>query len=318
MPMQVHTVASMVTSLPSDSAFFIELEGHKFPMRLRRGHADAKTIVFLFHGAIDRGRRSVPAFVPFLPGIGKHAHQISISDPTLMMPDAEFSMGWYAGHQDFPVQRLLTTIFKKIQRTFKAEKVIFFGTSVGGFASLYYSWHLPGSICVCGCPQTNIENYYPKHVGNYLSTCWPAHLKKPGTLGDFTSNLCDLYSEKFPNRVIYLQSAGDIHHSQNHMVPFLTACTLSSGRKRLILKSDFWGKLGHSSSIPVPECERWIRAAMSSPSVETDDILMTWHTMSHQAGQPLKRETKAVDGGPSATFDPALIEMNKAVNSWLL
>ena len=53
------------------------------PVHFRRGTSDQ--LVAIFHGAIVFARRSVPVFTPFIDAI-YDAHQISISDPTMLDP----------------------------------------------------------------------------------------------------------------------------------------------------------------------------------------------------------------------------------------
>lgn len=280
---------------PSDgkSPQEVSLGGVPVPMRFRYS-GKCKSLLVSFHGAVDRNTRTPPVFSPILPGLGESVAQLSVSDPS-MMREGAFSMAWYAGHEGFRSQDILAEFFQTMAEVGAFERVVFFGSSGGGFASLYYSSLLPGSIAVSGVPQTNMHRYYAGHIKRYREGCWPSVPSDEALAKEICTNLCEWYSEPRQNTVIYLQSAGDHFHTRTQFIPFMTAI---AGVKdsRFIANSGFWGRPGHSGAI-TPECYLpWIRAAFLSPSIEVDDLLMTHHNLTETAVQSL--EPKPGPAGP--------------------
>ena len=94
--------------------------------------------------------------------------QLSISDPLMMLP-GDHTLAWYLGGENFPLQDLLEELFSKVVKIGGFKRVVFFGSSGGGFAALYYASVLPGSVAVPVHPQTSIQNYYSSHIEHYLN-----------------------------------------------------------------------------------------------------------------------------------------------------
>ncbi len=130
-------------------------------------------------------------------------------------------------------------------------------------------------------PQTNINKYRTGHITKYRKACWPELDDNERLSEKIVTDVSVLYREAMNNTVIYLQSSGDPFHFSNHMIPFLQGIQsgISETRKRFILNCDFWGNLGHDSSIPQKIYMPWMMAALTSPSDNVDDILRTRHTL---------------------------------------
>ena len=242
-----------------------------------RWNNKCKYLLISFHGAVNRQTRTPPIFPPFLPKMGDAVAQLCLSDP-LMLDEGKYSMTWYAGSENFPAQILLSDFFNAVTEFGKFERVVFFGSSAGGFASLFYSSALFGSVAVVGCPQTNMYTYYPGHLKRYLEGCWPSLKNVEGLSKNICMDLCEHYSIKKPNTVIYLQSAGDHFHTRTQLAPFLAAVSRAPGA-RFIIRSDFWGRLGHGASVPIAALQPWVRAALISSSIEVDDLLQSYHNL---------------------------------------
>lgn len=282
----------------------VSLGGVPVPMKLRYSK-ECKNLLVSFHGAVDRNTRTPPVFSPLLPGLGDSVAQLSVSDPS-MMREGAFSMAWYSGHEGFRAQDILADFFRAIARSGRFERVVFFGSSGGGFASLYFSSLLPESIAVVGVPQTNMRRYYSVHIKKYREGCWPSLASDDALAREICTDLCKWYSAPRPNTVIYLQSAGDHFHTQTQFIPFMTAISEVKD-SRFIAYSGFWGKLGHSGAI-TSECYLpWIRAAFLSPSIEVDDLLVTHRNLTEPPSQPL--EPKPDSGGRQNAPDASDIRL---------
>lgn len=276
------------------------LGGVSVPMRFRYSRK-SKNLLVSFHGAVDRNTRKPPVFSPILPGLGDSVAQLSVSDPS-MMREGAFSMAWYSGYEGFRAQDILADFFHSIAQFGEFERVVFFGSSGGGFASLYFSSLLSGSIAVAGVPQTNMHRYYSGHIKRYREGCWPSVPSDEALAEEICTNLCKWYSEPRQNTVIYLQSAGDHFHTRTQFIPFMTAIA-SVKDSRFIAHSGFWGKLGHSGAV-TPECYLpWVRAAFLSPSIEVDDLLVTHGSLTETSVQPLgpKPDPERQQNGPNVS-----------------
>lgn len=259
-------------------ALVMSINGIDFHMNFQPADLDtADTLVFGFHGAVDRANRSLPVFLPFLPGVGGHVHQIAVADPSLRT-DSDISMSWYAGDSEFEAQKLLPEIFISISRALNVKRTIYFGTSGGGFAALFYSKQHSGSLALVGNPQTNICKFYERHVSNYLKHCWKG-VASPEGLGDrLVTDLAAIYSgNSIDNHVLYLQNSTDDYHLFGHMAPFLSSIESGISKKRIATDCSYPGRVGHN---PVWEViESWFKAAIISPDWMAETILRTHHSM---------------------------------------
>lgn len=236
------------------------------PSRSKR----ARALVILFHGAVARSNGAeIPSFLNARRPVIDFAHQISIADPGVES-DNKVGIGWFAGSEYNPSQRLLPEFFKHVQEALQVERVIFVGSSAGGFGALFYSWNMPGSIACVSVPQTSAWDYYESTIRRYLDDCWPKGL---GQYADPPMlDVRDLYSRSVPNTVIYVQSSLDDRHLHQQMVPFLSAIN-PEDRHKIALKVSYWGRTGHSGAVPPGELDGWIRAAISAAEPFADSII---------------------------------------------
>jgi hypothetical protein len=261
---------SALLNSEGEQFFTFKLLGGEVPMKIRR-MPNSKELLVIFHGSIDRKSTKLPIFAGFFPRL--NVTQLSVDDPSLSTGESN-SAAWYAGHDGFESQKILPEIFKEIIERGGYKRVVFIGSSVGGFASLFYSSLIAGSVAITNLPQTNINLYNAGHQTRYRESCWPSLSTNDELAQKICSNLCDWYSTPKPNTVIYIQSAGDHFHTRTQLAPFL-ASIAKVKESKFIINSDFWGKLGHSFSVTSSTLLMWLQAAFISPSTEVDDLLMT-------------------------------------------
>lgn len=276
------------------------------PVRLKKAEIESKTLIVIFHGAVDRQSREVPAFVGFSPSLSG-AHQLAISDPTMLV-EGDFSLSWYAGDQGFAAQDLLKRFFQDVTEVFGVERMVYFGTSGGGFAALYYSWHHPGSIAVAGNPQTRITDYYGGHISRYLSACWPKHERLEDCI---ETDIRALYAKSFPNFVIYVQSATDPFHLIKHLSTFLGQVGFRKDLP-LVVNVDYFGKMGHSPTFDayIP----WLQAVMTVPEVTLENVVKARHAAIGMDPAPTPNKTVASPKG----FDARSIQTAEMIRDWQL
>jgi hypothetical protein len=294
--------------------FDIEVQGGRIPVKFNHAGPQARAVIFSFHGAIDRKTRPIPSYPSSLPHFDGLAHQICVSDPSMLIGNS-FNMSWYAGHAGFETQNLLKQIFAQIIDTLDTEKVIFMGGSGGGFAALYFSWHFPDSVCIATCPQTSIARYYKGHSNQYLAECWPDVPNIKALSSVICTDLGSLYSQNVPNTVIYLQSAGDYFHFKNHLVPFLNEIDLNAKNGRFILNNGFWGKLSHGGSVPPHAFRPWLQTIVLAPDLKTDTLLQTHYELKAASSSTV---TATRPKASAAKFEAAKIERATLIRNWQL
>lgn len=250
--------------------------GGDLPLPLRVSASDgARTLLVLFHGAINRQKRTIPAFLDFRKGLGSSVHQMSISDPVLGLSN-DLTNAWFSGCSHTPLQRLLPGFFDQMRRSLMLDRIVFMGSSSGGFAALFNSWHVAESVAVVTVPQTNIWNYSHMKRNIYLTSAWPGGLHShphPPNL-----DLRDLYSQPSSNSIVFIQSMLDQVHLHRQMLPFLASLP-EAFTSRIVLKCSYWGRPGHSDVVPRREWDGWLRAVLDSPSISADDIATTYLTL---------------------------------------
>ena len=196
------------------------------------------TTLVLFHAAIYRRKvKNYPLFSGQRITRNLNANLIFVSDPSLSLG---LELGWFAGSRTQWLQADLPGILRHISYGFGwHQRMIFFGASGGGFASLYYSWHFPDSTAIAVNPQTNIAEYTSKPVEDYAQAAWnvPSIESAP-----ITYDLRTLYSRGFPNRVIFLQNAFDGLHRDRHLAPWLRSTPNADNNMWLLMGR--WGR-GH-------------------------------------------------------------------------
>lgn len=252
----------------------------------------AKTLVVIFHGAYERSRYEMPNFLDRVD-LGVSAHRLSVADPSLEMHD-RLALGWFAGDEELPLQTLLPSYLRELAAELSIERVLFMGSSGGGYAALFYSWHFEDSVAVVKIPQTRILKYRHAAYDRYLKACWPNGVESYGEKAPVL-DLLDLYSKGMNNQVVFIQNAFDYHHLYEHMTPFVASLPEES-RDRLLVKTSYWGKQGHSNSVPLLEWDTWGRAAAMAPTNTAIDIADAYLRLNLEKG-PKLGEFKKGSGG---------------------
>lgn len=215
------------------------------PIDLLVSPASSRTTICFFHGAIE------PHFtLPVLSGLGisggVEANRIFISDPSLVLDD-ELMLSWYAGNKRQPrLQSDIVTILKKVTTSLGSERVVFFGGSGGGFASLYFAHQFENSLALVFNPQTSIEKYSEHAVHDFVDRAFDVSAGDQDPLRDIpgtvTHDLCDLYRASTRAQVAYIQNLKDRDHVESHLVPFLKSIHSDT---EILLLGKHW-RDGHS------------------------------------------------------------------------
>lgn len=202
------------------------------------------TLIVSFSPAVTSEKVTRPYFVG--AGIFRtlNAHKLYLSDPSLELDD-ELKLGWFAGSgEQRNLQHDLASIIANVIAELKAKHVILVGTSGGGFASLYYSLSIPGSLAFVVNPQTDLLKYHKQHVSKYAKYAWGMGFDKAVEVlpKRAVTSVVDQYSRGPGHAVLWLQSITDLHHIEHHMRPLLESVKAPTDIR--VLLGEGWGP-GH-------------------------------------------------------------------------
>ncbi|MCC9193845.1 hypothetical protein LOC59_09340 [Arthrobacter sp. zg-Y916] len=229
------TLSRFLESATLANGYHIIADGET-PLVVLNNYRGYETTVVFFHAAIE------PLYtLPVITGLGISAdapvNRVFISDPSLAL-DETLNLAWFAGSTGQRLQGIIEDVVAKVSNSHGSSRLVFFGASGGGFASLYYSAQFPGSIAVVANPQTDIRRYHPDAVEKFFATCFPVHV--PHSL---TTDVTELYSAIVPNTVLYMQNRSDDSHIREHFGPFMER--LHPANDVRVLQGD-WG-VGHAA-----------------------------------------------------------------------
>ena len=200
---------------------------------------------------------------PFFAGLGVTSSVTTSifvpSDPALIL-DASLSLAWHFGCDGIRLQAITVSIVKKLQTILHAPRVVAWGGSGGGFASIRVAKDIPNSIALAWNPQTDIGKYIQDPVNRYRRIAFPTIVADgafPSDSEQFPTLCTEEFHDGYKGCVLYLQESTD-WHANVHLKPFLASfckralsdITNSSDfsgivNDHLYLHLDHWGN-GHA------------------------------------------------------------------------
>lgn len=222
-------------------------------------------LVVSLHGALDRNKYTLPRFERMRTILANDVSSMYFSDPALSR-EKHIQLGWYTGWEGFDAQQIIADWSITAAKTVGATRILFAGSSGGGFASLQVSALVRGSVSLSFNPQTSIQGYltrgeakgidaqrkYVEVVRPDLATAniWKMDYSKPWDLpaGDRMSAL-RRYSEPLGNYVYTVQNINDFHY-KDHYYPLLGACARGGNLGRLRVDEYEGGHLHDSPPHP--------------------------------------------------------------------
>lgn len=212
-PVVYGSISDLIADLtPEMTTADIRIEGG-VSLLLRWENRGYSTTVVSFGAALgSKGAKNVPVFSGKRLFSGLKTNVLYVSDPSVEY-EKSLTLGWYLGCAERPecVQEL-DAVFQAFA---KFQRLIFFGVSGGGFASLLYSAKVPDSLAVASNPQTDIDRYF--YASKYRNLAWGNENV------DVLSEVISVYSQRTENHVLYLQNVNDLTHMSNHLSHFISA-----------------------------------------------------------------------------------------------
>lgn len=185
--------------------------------QVTRNRADVLLVVF--HGALQ-----LNAALPIFPGAnvarGLGVARLAFTDPSLYL-SPQLPLAWHAGnmHQS-DLQQVYTRIINKVKRSIGAKRVILFGSSGGGFASLVQAAAIPGATALIANAQTDALLYHQDHVQTYIDLAWEGDRNAFVAAGSHSAIEKIREAKRVP-RVLYMQNSTDAFHIKGHLNPFV-------------------------------------------------------------------------------------------------
>src|SRR5690625_1345903 len=236
---------------------------------------DAATLVALFvnqrsdtlivrcHGALPRKATVLPRFERLRTFLNTPYSSLYFGDPTLHLSE-QVSLAWYTGWKELDLYPILARWVTSAAAASGASRIVFLGSSGGGFASLQISALIPGSMAIPLNPQTAIWKYQPSgnlaYARNYIKHIMP-HLTPVGgvreimpdvdwsePLGDRASAI-SRYDQPVENYVFYAQNLNDVAHREDHYLLFRKKTETGPNRER-IRYFTYEGQHTHTSPKP--------------------------------------------------------------------
>lgn len=227
-PMTSQTYKSPIRTIDSPNSITVPPGGTQIttaqigafvlPMLTRRGTSDR--LIVRFHGALNRGRSTLPIFQGLNSSIQGNDSFVIFQDPCLDL-NRSMSLSWYLGDLEHNIHEFAASYVIKIRDELDAKEIVLMGGSGGGFTALQVSTFLPDAKVLVFNPQTDVRAYHSSAAETALMTCFGQSVDSldPSLV---TRASCISAFEKLSElpQVLYVQNSGDIHHVRHHRDPF--------------------------------------------------------------------------------------------------
>jgi hypothetical protein len=213
---------------PSEErAFLLEGRRWKFPALYYPGQPEQPLFVMLSN-RVDRDKHTLPAFSRWswaeqhkFPG-----HVLCVADPTLDLHE-ELGLGWYLGTTDQDAGDELATLIRCFAEGLGIPngKIIFWGSSGGGFGALALAARIENTTAVAINAQTDLFAYeIPEAIESIRKHCFGgksiAHIQAQYGA---RINMAQAWQKNRSSRAILIQNTLDAHHYVCHFKPFWEA-----------------------------------------------------------------------------------------------
>lgn len=207
------------------SDFSVIMQGIQLDCRLNQKVKNDYLIVTP-NGAVDRTKVELPAFARWNWHGIFNSNILAISDPTLHF-DQNIPIGWFAGTKYQNVAAFVADVVVKVASLLDIppNKIVFWGSSAGGFASISLASEIDGACFVSANGQTDILNYYAGHIEHFRRVFDPNFSaeslasKYPEKWSAITA-LQNSYDAMKSTHGVIVQNIVDAKHYNEHYIPF--------------------------------------------------------------------------------------------------
>lgn len=185
-------------------------------------------------GALPKTQIEIPRFGGGLLSAGLPVNHLSIADPNTSLA-ASHSTGWYSGHQNFDAMKWIP---KVVSHFAGDSKIIYFGSSAGGYGALVHSARTANSSCIAVNPRTalyQMPSKFPNYASQTFRNCSESDVQEKIEIRAWDPHRIG------STPIWYLQNRQDTMYWNNHYLPFRKNMKANSNVHYII---GDWGK-GH-------------------------------------------------------------------------
>ena len=264
------------------------------------GVGERHSVVVFLTGAMSQRNSVAP---PFFAG-RRLSYElgipwVAVSDPSMQLAD-DLLLGWYTGSPGSQAHATLLAALRALADGLGRD-LLLVGGSGGGFAALRLNEELEGRSSVFAWnPQTDLLDYHPPAVRDYLRTLFPGEELDP--VAEREAVEARLAEEGIGHRVgtldagrrvVVFQNAGD-HHVEGHLLPLVHRTPgMTGGPRRFATDAEHqvriatWGA-GHAA-LPAHVTARAVdamRRGHSASTVATDIDALLAHERGDDSDGP--------------------------------
>ena len=157
------------------------------------------------------------AIFPYFPRISwrldlvEDADVLYLADPYQQLPEYKESMGsWFISPEGKSLLPSIVEAFNSNEVQDKYENIVFYGSSMGGYASIMLGLQVGKSKSIAECPQINLD----KHPGS----AYVLSQMMPDNVDELLPFKYIKNSKKFDITIVC--SVFDLHHQRKHLIRF--------------------------------------------------------------------------------------------------
>lgn len=197
--------------------FSIDLDGLPFDGRYRHGRTD--TLFVLFSPALGhQPGRKLPIFSWVAHSRRNAGSSLILADPTILL-SKRLSLAWYLGTGTTPLQPVMLRVIRKVAKAGGARRIVFVGTSGGGFPALWLAGQFPGAAAFVNAPTTQIARHHVRDAVQRFEKV--AMGRRRITTGDWVLSLPDPAADHACSKIIITQNRDDRSFIDHHLRPYL-------------------------------------------------------------------------------------------------
>ena len=201
--------------------FLIKYKGYDFDCLLTQPIKDIedKTLFVIFSGSREINIDKLPIFKRWSYYQFIDSYVLNIADPMFYKYD-KLSLGWYYGSENESCIEYLADIIDKVKNNLCIDnkKIIFFGSSGGGYVALMMSLYFRDTLHIAINPQIQINQFYgqnfPKVTGIDLNK--KDLFRRNETISIIQERCLNKY-----NKFLLLQNITDEHDCTCHLFPLM-------------------------------------------------------------------------------------------------
>lgn len=214
-------------SVETDRLYEIKINSKNFNYCFKLFLKDINDRILIFsNGAIDPKKSTPPVYMrsSWIDDINSSC--IFLDDPTTH--ENNLRLGWGQGTLEEFVLEKCSEIIKELLHILKFEEsnTYFYGSSAGGFMSIYYSILIPNTTAIVNNPQTNVLNYLPLYVKRMIQYSYK--IDSIENVPKIHMHRLDLveamkFHNKLPKKVYYIQNYLCSNDMEKHYFPFINS-----------------------------------------------------------------------------------------------